>query len=99
MNNGFAQVGSTLQISTDKAHEISIKTLPDNGYEIITTGSDPYLFTTGLPINLSSNEYILSFEYFCPTWLDHLEIFFAPPVNSSNSLHTELGVAEGWTIF
>ncbi|MEJ7684346.1 MAG: hypothetical protein WKG06_42155 [Segetibacter sp.] len=48
---------------------------------------------------IPADHYMLSFEYFCPTWLDHLQIFFAPPVEENKSIHTELGVAEGWTTF
>lgn len=94
-SNGDVQV----RFSIEKLNELSITEQNPGEYEIVTSGSDPYLFTEKFTENISSDHYIFSFEYFCPTWLDHLQIFFGPPIDENKSIHTELGVAEGWKTF
>jgi hypothetical protein len=88
-----------LLLVKEKIQDIVLKEQDPGEYEILTTGSDPYLFTGKLKEEVSSDHHILSFEYFCPSWLDHMQVFFAPPVDENNSIHTELGVSEGWTTF
>ncbi len=88
-----------LTISGKNLHDISLNQQKPGEYQIETTGSDPYLFTAKLKQQIPEDHFMLSFEYFCPTWLDHLQIFFSPPVDEDRSIHTELGVAEGWKTF
>lgn len=94
-----AQTETPLKFSEKSVHELRLTSQNKGEYQIETTGSDPYLFTEPLTSALLEKNHILSFEYFCPTWLDHLQIFFAPPIKEDRSLHTELGVSEGWTTF
>ncbi len=106
MLNAYTQTGTDtslgeihLTLSTDSLHDLSLEQLQPDEYEINTTGSDPFLFTNKLAQSVPAGNYMLSFEYFCPTWLDHLQLFFAPPFAEGKSIHTELGVAEGWKTF
>ena len=99
----FAQAVSNgdfqLRLFEEGLNEISFAEQTPGEYEVVTSGNDPYLFTEKFTENLSEDNYIFSFEYFCPTWLDHLQIFFGPPIDENKSIHTELGIAEGWTTF
>lgn len=88
-----------LRFSKEGLNEISVTEQTPGEYEVVTSGNDPYLYTEKFTENLSEDNYMLSFEYFCPTWLDHLQIFFGPPIDENKSIHTELGVAEGWKTF
>jgi hypothetical protein len=89
----------SLQLVKKNIQEIELKEKNQGEYQIITTGSDPYLFTGSLQEKVTSDHHILTFEYFSSSWLDHMQIFFAPPVDENKSIHTELGVSEGWTTF
>lgn len=89
----------SLGLTAEQGHDLKLSPQGEGTYQVETTGSDPYLFTEKLSADLPADHYMLTFEYFCTSWLDHLQIFFAPPVSESNSLHTELGVSEGWKTF
>ncbi len=91
--------GIRIFLKNDELHELALELQANGEYKISTTGTDPYLFTEEFTEPIPADHYILSFEYFCPTWLDHLQIFFAAPVDENKSIHTELGVSEGWTTF
>lgn len=90
---------TSLSLSQENMQDITLKAQGAGAYEIITTGSDPFLFTEPLKDDIPADHQIISFEYFSPTGLDHLQIFLAPPVDENNSIHTELGLSEGWTTF
>ena len=69
-------------------------------YRIKTTGNDPFIYTDALQNSLSPENTVLSFEYFCPRGLDHLEIYFCPPVDVNHSkLVSKVGLSEGWVGF
>lgn len=95
----FSQTEQQLRLSLDKFAELTVREEQPGEYEILTTGNDPYVFTEVLKEEISADNYILSFDYFCPSWLDHMQIYFGPPIDDKKSIHTELGVAEGWTTF
>jgi hypothetical protein len=95
----FSQGDQQLRLSLDKFGELTVKEEQPGEYEILTTGNDPYIVTEALQQTIPAESYILSFDYFCPSWLDHLQIYFGSPIDEKRSIHTELGVAEGWTTF
>ncbi|MGD8777361.1 MAG: DUF5722 domain-containing protein [Ignavibacteria bacterium] len=65
--------------------------------EIKITGNDPYIYTLPLTENLERKNNVLSFKYFCPKGLDHIEIYFCPPFDIAHSkLASNVGSSEGW---
>jgi hypothetical protein len=69
-------------------------------WQIETKGNDPYFITLPLKKSAGGNSRILSFEYFCPQGIDHMEIFYGPPLSEARSKRTgSVGLSEGWTVF
>lgn len=91
-----------LTLRSDSAHQITVEVLPDREYELQTSGTDPYIFTTPLLSRLPKNTTILAFEYFCPKGLDHLEVRFysgTGAVLPTTKMVRRIGSAEGWVSF
>jgi hypothetical protein len=89
----------TLNLVNENIHDATLSIEADS-YRIKTTGNDPYIYTDALTNILSPGNTVLSFEYFCPRGLDHLEIYFCPPVNVNHSkLVSKIGLSEGWVGF
>ncbi|MBX3257230.1 MAG: hypothetical protein KF862_24060 [Chitinophagaceae bacterium] len=80
----------------DNLHDLELKQA-DGAYVILTSGSDPYLFTQPVEQGLQPDETILTFEYFSPDYLDNFQVFFGPPISENKSISSELGIREGWT--
>src|SRR3546814_565553 len=88
-----------LQLSVEKVHQLELSDAGNQTWRVVTTGSDPYLFTEPLTTALEKGYTVLTFEYFSTDYLDQLQVFFGPPISENQSLSGELGVREGWTSF
>jgi hypothetical protein len=88
-----------LRLSASGIHDLKLHTLEDGAWEIASTGSDPYLFTTVLPIGLDLNRrHVLAFEYFSLTGIDEIQVFLVPPQQESVSVKSGgLSRNEGWS--
>tara|TARA_R110002049_G_scaffold309265_1_gene519422 strand:+ start:6952 stop:9060 length:2109 start_codon:yes stop_codon:yes gene_type:complete len=97
----FAQTYKpTMEINTKDLHDIELRVLDDGIYDIKTQGSDPYLFLKPLSADLKKEYNQLSFEYFCPTGLDHIEVYFYPLGEQVRSVMVgDIGSTEGWVLF
>lgn len=88
---------TSLDVNTKKHNQIELRVLENKTYDIKTIGSDPYLFLNPLSANLKKENNQLSFEYFCPTGLDHIEIYFYPLGEQVRSVMVgDIGSTEGW---
>jgi hypothetical protein len=87
-----------LQLNPASAHEAEVHALDDGGFSILTTGADPSVATHPLAESaMPGDAFILEFEYFCPDGLDHLEVFFGPPIRAGTSAKSgRLPPAELW---
>jgi len=89
-----------LESAQDKVHDCIISEQESGTYNILTSGKDPWIFTGPLETLLPKENSVLSFEYFCPKGLDHLQIYFCPPLNPEHSkLIRRIGLSEGWVEF
>lgn len=99
----YAQSASSftpLEIETDSVVDLRFEILEGPIHQIITTGRDPHVFTTPLEKRLPAEHVVLSFEYFCPKGLDHLHVWFGPPMDSKKSkLVRRIGMSEGWVSY
>ncbi len=88
----------TLTLTSADIHHAELEVLPAGGYEIRTTGGDPYLFTEALPVPPDPEHHrILAFDTFCASGLDSLQVFFGPGVSEARSRKGPgPGVSEGW---
>lgn len=55
-------------------------------YTLITTGGDPYVYTTTLTSDLPEDSCVISFQYNCPQGISGLQIFFADPTTEARSV-------------
>ena len=94
----FAQ-DNKIKLTAEKRNDLEITETVPGTYQIAATGRDPYLFTEPLDARLTEGNTVLTFDYFAPRALKTFQIFFAPPIEESNSVKSELGVREGWTSF
>ncbi len=87
-----------LSIDFNSTHDMEVSYISENTVSILTTGRDPYVFTLPLSTQLPKGDRVLSFDYFCPKGLDHLEIFFDVR-NEHSKLVRRVGMSEGWVQF
>jgi hypothetical protein len=88
----------TVQVSEENTHNIEIQKEENGNIIISAVGPDPYLFTEPMDFEIADEETIFTFEYFSTEYLDNFQVFFGPPVSENFSLHSSLGVREGWSI-
>ena len=89
----------SLGIDTDRSHDLEIS-VAQRVCTIRTTGEDPWLVTHALTEPRSQEAGILSFEYFCPQGVDHLQVFYGDPAREERSYTGgAIGSAEGWVPF
>ncbi len=68
-----------------------------SGYELVTTGDDPYIISLPLAETLKPNQNQLSFEYFCPTGLDIIQVYTFPISTGDEPVTLrDIGSTEGW---
>ena len=97
----FAQKNTTpLEVDIKNYNQIELTTLGDDTYDVKTLGADPYVFLKPLSSDLKKENNQLSFEYFCPTGLDHIEIYFYPLGEQVKTIMVgDIGSTEGWVQF
>lgn len=66
---------------------------------LVTTGGDPYIFTTKLGEELTEDQTVLAFDYICSTGIPDMQTFFPDPLSEPNSIHYSLPAASDWTTF
>ena len=88
-----------LDLVPANAHDVELKPLPGGGYELRTTGGDPYVFTAPLTARVDPRAtYVLAFEYFSTTGTDAFQAFCLPPLSEANSVKGPgLAHSEGWS--
>tara|TARA_R110002096_G_scaffold108787_2_gene238019 strand:+ start:8238 stop:10358 length:2121 start_codon:yes stop_codon:yes gene_type:complete len=91
---------TNLFLNTQEYNDIKLLSLEDNTFDILTKGKDPYIFTLPFASNLTKSNSILSFEYFCPTGVDFIELYFYPLKSENDSkIIRDVGSTEGWVEF
>jgi hypothetical protein len=89
-----------LDFDRTKTNQLDIKEQADGVWQLETTGRDPWIYTIPLNQDVSRDSKILSFQYFCPEGLNHLQIFFSPSISEESSRTIQnFGMSEGWTSF
>ncbi len=80
-----------LQLNLAARNQMNIQVLPNGTYQILTTGTDPYIYTYDLGTESYDFEknYIIAFEYQAVNGngaygIDDLQIFYGPPITGSN---------------
>jgi hypothetical protein len=93
-----AQSQSTeLVLDPTSTNQLKAERQQEGIWQLETTGKDPWIQTLPLKQAISADAKILSFEYFCPKGLDHLQIYFGPGISQENSkLVRRIGLSEGW---
>lgn len=87
-------------VETPEGSNHMIVTRQDSTYDIRTTGKDPYVFSKPLKEKLSIENSQLSFEYFCPTGLDFIELmFYSNNEIKSTKMIQDIGSTEGFVAF
>lgn len=67
--------------------------------DIKTTGSDPYLIWKW-QAPLGSDQFVVSFEYFCPQEIDQVSAYLGPPLTEATRVDLpNIPLAEGWQEF
>ncbi len=90
--------GATYVPTTAQIHDATLKDLGDGSFEIVTTGSDPYLFLKATGGKPTPGQHVLAFEYAAPQGTDVLEVYVYPPLDQEHSVTGQgLSLAEGWT--
>src|SRR5687768_8752830 len=88
-----------LKLSTRHAHDATVRALQGGGWEVVTTGRDPHVFTEALPEPLdSTRHHVLAFEFFSTTGTDETQVFVLPSANEKRSVKAAgLVVSQAWT--
>ncbi|MBI5832935.1 MAG: hypothetical protein HZB16_11610 [Armatimonadetes bacterium] len=95
----MAQNPVPLTLVAANAHDLELTPLPDGGWEIRTTGGDPYVFTAPLtaPVDPRAT-FMLAFDFFSATGTDAFQVFCQPPLSEANSVKGPgLSRSEGWS--
>jgi hypothetical protein len=94
----FAQSGTTkLDLDATKINQLKAELQTNGVWNLETQGKDPWIYTKILGQAIDGDAKILSFEYFCPKGLDHLQVYFGPAISQERSkLVRRIGLAEGW---
>lgn len=97
----FSQTSNTLlEVETKDFNDLEVKVIDNDTYDIKTLGNDPYFFLNPLSSDLSKTNSRLSFEYFCPTGLDFIEVYFYPIKDVIRSKKIgDIGSTEAWVEF
>lgn len=102
---GFSQSSRSFfplvpETAMEKIHDCSIEDTGNSTFSIVTSGKDPWIYTKPIEAQLLENQTVFSFEYFCPRGLDHLQIYFCPPLNPEYAkMVRRIGPSEGWVEF
>ena len=88
-----------LTFNPQTVHDLDLTDSGGGAYQITTTGPDPYLHTNLIGKRFDAEEIrVLSFEYINPE-VSGFQVFFAPSITETGSLHASLPAAQTWTAF
>ncbi|WP_193212965.1 hypothetical protein, partial [Luteolibacter marinus] len=89
-----------LQLDPANSNQIVIEELAGGGWEIRTTGNDPYFYvrTDGTAIDLKEQP-MFSFDYFTTTGIGRSLVFVGSVLDIPHLLDVELGSREAWAGF
>lgn len=91
---------TNLKIDPGNSNEISFTALTNEAFELTTTGNDPWFKTIPLPTSLGDKHNVLSFEYFAPRGIDHLQVTFGPDFVPDKGKYVYMvSPSEGWVQF
>lgn len=98
---GFSQIHETeIELDVEKTNQLSIEKQANGSWQINTTGVDPWIATLPLKQAIDSKATVLTFDYFCPKGLDHIQLFFGPEISEAHSKKAgDVGMSEGWVSF
>lgn len=69
---------SNLELDPNRLNQLEVQPIPENGYNLKTTGKDPnFVLTVTSAEALSDGRHVLAFDYFCPDGVDFIEVFYA----------------------
>ncbi|MEC3880731.1 DUF5722 domain-containing protein [Parapedobacter sp. 10938] len=89
-----------LKFDLTSANDLDIQKDGSNQYQIVTTGSDPYLQLDPLKYTRGADKIVLTFEYQSSAKLNHIQVFLGPPVSEARSLKTgEVDASTGWETY
>lgn len=90
---------TTFKLIPNNIHDATLREV-DGGYEIQTTGGDPYVFTAPTQGKVGPAQHYLSFEFFSTTGTDAFQVFLMPPLSEANSIKGKgLVHSEGWSSY
>ena len=76
-----------LQLTSALSNQLTLSGSASTGYTIVTTGGDPYVFTTQFASDIPGNVIQLTYEYRSDTDINDLQLFFADPTTEPRSVH------------
>jgi hypothetical protein len=89
-----------LELDGINFNQLEAKPLQNGVWQIQTTGKDPWIQILPLKKDRFPEAKVLSFEYFCPKGLDHLQVYFGPDISEGKSkLVRRIGLSEGWVSY
>jgi hypothetical protein len=95
---GQAEPIVKLEPVSEGIHSATLRDAGDGSFEIVTTGSDPYIYlriVSGVP---DPKLHMLAFEYASPEGTDYLQVYVFPPMSEETSVTgAGLALSEGWT--
>lgn len=84
----FNASGTQLEITQNEEN-------PDQ-YHIKTTGGDPYIQLSPMTAPLADDQYVVKYEYICPTGISGAEFFYSPIAGGREQLY-DIPAASDWT--
>jgi len=75
-----------LKFSLNSANQLTITAKEKNAYIISTTGTDPYIYTTGISKTVHPDSVVLTFQYKSSEHIDRIQLFFGPDISEQRSL-------------
>ncbi len=99
--SGNAQAkNSLLNLDSTTVNQLKVERQGNDTWELETQGSDPWIATLPLKRAIDPDATVLSFDYFCPKGLDHIQVFFGPDISEARSkwVH-KVGMSEGWVSY
>ena len=104
----FCFVQTSVKVSADETagprgkpfHTHHVEWSPQgDAIEIKTTGGDPYLIWKWRE-PLEPDQFVVSFEYFCPREIDQVSAYLGPPLTEATRVELpNIPLAEGWQEF
>lgn len=82
----------------DRIHDSTLRDAGDGSFEIVTTGSDPYVFLQRTGGVWDPSMTVLAMEYASPQGTDALQVYVFAPLSEENSVTQKgLALSEGWS--